>query len=69
MTEKPADVIQTITYIALHANQLALEFIPYANFEAVKVRDSSRLEPVQRYGMYNEYPQEFGVIFSDRWSA
>jgi len=28
---------------------LALEFIPYANFEAVKVRDSKRLEPVQRY--------------------
>ena len=46
-----------------------LEFIPYANFEAVKVRDSSRIEPVQRYGMYNENPQEFGVIFSDRWYA
>jgi len=48
---------------------LALEFIPYANFEAVKVRASSRLEPVQRYGMYNEYPQGFEVIFSDLWST
>ena len=55
MTKKPADVIQTVTCIALHANKLALEFIPYANFEAVKVTDSSRLEPVQRYGMYNKY--------------
>ena len=42
--------------------------VPYSAFEASKVRDG-RLEPVQHYGMNNEYPQGFEVIFSDLWST
>ena len=51
--------IVTVTCFVLKRIRGRRIFNPYALFEALKVRDSKRLEPVQRYRHYDDSHKAF----------